>query len=135
MDKNNNKVSVEKTENAKKIANKNASTRSTYEGDILGYINLGYYNILDEKKVNNTTWYKVGNNKWIAKSSGYVKEYKINTDDINEVKKDEQKQVTQEITINNNIEKVNEGYNNFITPEDGYYYIYLKKDEIIYFPK
>ncbi|MDO5440574.1 MAG: CdaR family protein [Erysipelotrichaceae bacterium] len=32
MDKNNNKVSIEKTENAKKIANKNANTRGAYEG-------------------------------------------------------------------------------------------------------
>ncbi len=49
----------------------NLRVRSTPNGKILGYIKSGIYNILDNMTDAGYTWYKIGDNMWIA----YTKEY------------------------------------------------------------
>lgn len=40
--------------------------RTSPYGKILGYINLGVYDVLDEQIVNDYIWYKIDNDMWIA---------------------------------------------------------------------
>lgn len=53
--------------------------KPSIKGKILGYINLGYFNILDTKKYDNYTWYKIGENKWIAGLKSMTTKYLVET--------------------------------------------------------
>lgn len=84
---------------------------------ILGYANIGYYNVLDKKESDGYVWYKIDSNKWIASVKDYVKAYN----------KEEEK---EEETSNELLD-----YDSFTALKDGYYYIYLNSNEMIYYPK
>ena len=86
-------------------------------GEILGYIDYGIYNILETKENDNYTWYKIGDDKWIA---GVI-------EDVNLMLTSPPKKEPDSIDLTN--------YNKFIALEDDYYFIKLKKDEVVYFPK
>lgn len=86
-------------------------------GEILGYIDYGIYNILETKENDNYTWYKIGDDKWIA---GVI-------EDVNLMLTSPPKKEPDNIDLTN--------YNKFIALEDDYYFIKLKKDEVVYFPK
>lgn len=88
-------------------------TSPNLKGNVLGYIDYGIYNFLEEQETDGYKWYKIDDNKWIANDNNSFKVYYKNE--------------TPKIDINN--------YNNFIALKDDYYYIYLKKDENIYYPK
>lgn len=89
------------------------------EGDILGYIDYGIYDILDKVEKDNYTWYKIANEKWVAAADNSIKLYLINDKD------------NSDLTINDKLKN----YQSYTSLKDDYYYIYLKKDETIYFPK
>ena len=65
-------------------------------------------------------------------------------DDV-EIEEDEEEEIEEEMEEENNSNEEQEvvednsfdlnNYNEFISQKDGYYYIYLKKDEKIYYPK
>lgn len=40
--------------------------KPSLSADIVGYVNIGYYNILSTKKADNYTWYKIAADRWIA---------------------------------------------------------------------
>ncbi len=60
----------------------NLNCRDNPDGNVLGYINEGYYNILEKKETNSYTWYKIDNNFWIAYNLSWV--------DLHEVTKKEE---------------------------------------------
>lgn len=49
--------------------------RTSPNGDILGYIKPGFYNILDSKENNNYTWYQIATDLWIAYKAEYANLY------------------------------------------------------------
>lgn len=122
--------------------NLNCRTSPSLKGTILGYINLGYYNILEQKEQSGYTWYRIDYNKWVANVKDYAKTYQKEQPKDDQHKKDDTKQddtkqdeqtkddkTTDETNINL------ENYNSFKTPKDGYYYIRLRENEIVYYPK
>lgn len=44
--------------------------RDKPNGEILGYINMGIYNVLEEEINNGYTWYRIDENMWIASNEG-----------------------------------------------------------------
>lgn len=114
---------------------------------ILGYIDYGYYDIVDKKQQDNYTWYQIDENKWIKDDNESIEIYlndnnseettTLPCETIIEENIDLKKQIKNqekiiEDLINNN--SFNE-YNSYQAKEDDYYYIALKKGETIYFPK
>ena len=41
-------------------------TKPSLNGDIIGYVGLGYYNVLDTKTADGYTWYKLAKDRWCA---------------------------------------------------------------------
>lgn len=109
-----------------KVTKKYLNCRSlpSLKGKVLGYVNLGYYNVLDTKKANGITWYKIANGKWVSHVSGALSTYFLAKADLGKEIYDKD---ANEVDLNN--------YNYFISNKDDYYYIFLKKGETIYFPK
>ncbi len=89
------------------VINEGLRCRENHNGNILGYVDLGLYNVLETVVDGGYSWYKIGNNRWIA-----------NTEDVKFYKKDE------EVVVDPCKE-----YKVFTAKEDGIYYINLKKDE------
>lgn len=85
--------------------------RKNPNGEILGYIDYGLYDILDTKDEAGYTWIQVDINKWFA-YTGNVIIYKKETPD----------------------EPCKE-YTSFTAPKDGIYYIDLLKGESVYYKK
>jgi len=98
--------------------------------NILGYIDFGIYDVLDVKDANGYKWYKIDNEKWVANADNSLKVYNKVEEEMEE---EDNSNEEQEVVENNNFDLNN--YNEFISQKDGYYYIYLKKDEKIYYPK
>ncbi len=86
--------------------------------EVLGYIDYGIYNVLETKEKDNYKWYKISNNMWVAHTEE-IKYYEKEIKEQEEINKDEGKETLSK----------------FIAPKDGYYYIYLKKDEYVYYLK
>ena len=97
----------------------------------MGYIDLGYYNIISTKNNDGYTWYEIEKNRWVANVTDSVSVY-----------------LKKEIITNNEKEKQEEALNKqenkqteqieletFTSPKNDYYYIYLKHGEKIYYEK
>lgn len=86
---------------------------------VLGYIDYGIYDVLEVKEKDNYVWYKIASDMWIAKTEEvkYYEKIDVKEDVKEEIKKDD----------------ISEKLIKFIAPKDGYYYIYLKKDEYLYY--
>lgn len=41
-------------------------TAPSLEGEIVGHVQVGYYNVLQTKEADGYTWYEIGNNRWCA---------------------------------------------------------------------
>lgn len=113
-------------------------------GKILGYINLGYYNVFDTKTSGGYTWYKIASGKWVANVLGHVKEYFVVNDKENSISSSSLSDVNSSDTSLNEINgtstnedslNIFDNYDKFVSTRDDYYYIYLKEGESIYFPK
>ncbi len=151
-------VKENKDRNQLKVFEKYLNCRSTpmISGKKLGFTRLGYYNILDKKVNDGYTWYKIGTNKWIAYLKSAVVIYLVNNNQINTSKetnndigkvtnindvnkgKDEKQDKENDNSVNDTIKeetKVLSNFNEFTSPNDDYYYIYLGKGETIYYPK
>lgn len=104
----------------------NCRDNSSLSAKVLGFANLGYYNVLDKKESNGYTWYRIDYNKWIANVKDYVK-----------VLNKEEQPVTPTPSPKPDPQdpKTLEDYNSFTAKKDGYYCIYLKQNEKIYYPK
>lgn len=104
----------------------NCRDNSSLSAKVLGFANLGYYNVLDKKESNGYTWYRIDYNKWIANVKDYVKV--LNKEEQPVTPTPSPKPVPQD-------PKTLEDYNSFKAKKDGYYCIYLKQNEKIYYPK
>ena len=126
LQKNNNKSQIY-------VFGKNLNCREapSLKGNILGYIDLGYYNIISTKNNDGYTWYEIEKNRWVANVTDSVSVY-----------------LKKEIITNNEKEKQEEALNKqenkqteqieletFTSPKNDYYYIYLKQGEKIYYEK
>lgn len=114
------KKSKDTSVNQIEVIGESLRCRKSYglDADVLGYIDYGIYNVLETKEKDNYKWHKIGNNMWVAQTEE-VKYYKKEAEEKEEIKKEEEKEVLSK----------------FIAPHDGYYYIYLKKDEYLYYLK
>ena len=114
----------------------NCRDNSSLSAKVLGYANLGYYNVLDKKESNGYTWYRIDYNKWIANVKDYVKvlnkeEQPVTPTPTPKPDSTPKPSPTPEPTN----PKTLEDYNSFTASKDGYYCIYLKQNEKIYYPK
>lgn len=89
-------------------------TEASLNSSILGYIDYGIYDILATKDSDDYTWYQIASDKWIAGVTEDVILHLVTNDDTNQIL---------------------DNYNSFTAPKTDYYYIYLKENETIYFPK
>ena len=88
----------------------NLRVRKEPNGEILGYINPGFYNILEEEQRDDYLWIKISANMWVAYSEEfgnlYLKEENIedNDDDLEEenTEKEEEKDDTSKEDDENN---------------------------------
>lgn len=44
-------------------------TKPSLQGDIVGYVGIGYYDVLDTRTADGYTWYKIGKDRWCANVS------------------------------------------------------------------
>jgi len=74
--------------------------RDKPNGDILGYVNKGIYNVLNVLQDNNYIWYEIDENMWIASNEGdWTKFYDVKIDEI---------EVDDEVTDDNNLNDIPE---------------------------
>lgn len=118
-------ITKDETKNQIKVVGEflNCRTGASLSSTILGYIDFGYYNILDKKESDNYTWYQIDNNKWVADVDSDIEIYETKT------------QIPEDQPEQEPVDPSKENYNTFKAPTSDYYYIYLNKDEIIYYPK
>ena len=61
---------VERNENANQIETTDESlrirTEPSLDGEIVGHVQLGYYNVLDQKENDGYTWYEISKDRWCA---------------------------------------------------------------------
>lgn len=61
---------VERNENVNQIETTDESlrirTEPSLEGEIVGHVQLGYYNVLDQKENDGYTWYEIAKDRWCA---------------------------------------------------------------------
>lgn len=121
--------------------------RKAPNGDILGYMNSGIYNLLERKADGDYEWFKVENNLWFAYNPDWC-EYLPKKEIIVEPPKEETKEesqeeikeeVKEEITTepstentNNNDVVVNKPKFIYESTKDDYYAIYLFKNQKLY---
>lgn len=43
--------------------------KPSLQGEVMGYVQLGYYDVLDQKQNDNFTWYKLDKDRWCANES------------------------------------------------------------------
>lgn len=64
---------VERNENATQIETTDEllriRTKPSLEGEIVGHVQLGYYNVLDEKEADGYIWYEIEKDRWCANVS------------------------------------------------------------------
>jgi len=61
---------VERNENVNQIETTDSTlrirTKPGLDGEIVGHVQLGYYNVLDEKENDCYTWYEIEKDRWVA---------------------------------------------------------------------
>lgn len=117
----------------------NCRTEPSLQSTILGYIDFGYYNIINKKENDDYTWYQIDTNKWVADVDDDIEIYELKEESCEKLRK-ENEELKKELESKNKIienltNNINKNYNLFKAPSSDYYYIYLNKDEIIYYPK
>ncbi|MDD3392748.1 MAG: M23 family metallopeptidase [Bacilli bacterium] len=124
-----NPVTRDKKNNQIEVTNDFLRCRDEANGTILGYINRGIYNILDQKE-DEYVWYKVDKNKWIAYDSSWATLYLLD-DSL------EQKILNLQIENDNlkkqviELETSNESKFTYSCSKTGTYTIKLYKDETL----
>ena len=109
----------DKTKDQALVEDEYLRCRKDPNGEILGYIDFGLYDILETKDQDGYTWIKVDTNKWFAKTEK-VTIYKKEQNNDQEDSDDQDSPIPAD-------------YKKFIAKADGIYYISLKKDDIVYY--
>ena len=93
----------------------NLYVRDNPNGNILGYIKEGIYDILDSKFAGNYTWYKIGEGYWIAYNEGYDKLYVKEEEKPDTPKEPEEPETPKEKTDDNEETEAKEsGFSKFL---------------------
>ena len=113
-----------------KILRKSPSVSS----DILGLASLdGIYDYYETYEVEGYTWYKIGDNNWIAGGDGWVTIYpKVEDDNIEELKLEIKTLKEQIILLEQEIEnlkQLNGEFKTFVAKTSSLYYIRLQQNE------
>jgi hypothetical protein len=120
----------------------NLRCRKTANGEILGYINAGIYNIISKVQNSNYDWYQIEPNRWVAYDKNWAKIY-LKEDSCSEVNKETIDKLNSEISLLRHengllkqkieeLEKKKEVKFSFICRKTDMYAIKLYKDEILY---
>lgn len=130
-------VNEDKTKSQVKVIKEKLNCRedSSLTSKVIGYIDYGYYDVLDVSINDGYTWYRIGDKMWIASLDDYLEIYLLD-DNCEDIKKENvllKEQVLTQKKIIEDLLKNNNKLNSFVAPKDDYYYIYLKKDESIYY--
>lgn len=97
------------------------------KASVYGYVDYGIYNTLETYDEDGYTWYKIDNDMWVADVKDTLKVYNIKQDtDDSKTSEDKDKDKDKEETDVKNLKK-------FVATKDDYYYIYLKKGEVVYY--
>ncbi len=104
----------------------NLYARNNPNGNILGYIKEGIYNILDSKVDGDYTWYKIDDNYWIAYTDTYAKLYK-KKEEVEE--KEEKEEPKEDLDNNNNNEdgKEDNDNNQEVVKKENIFIIIIRK--------
>jgi len=119
----------------------NCREEPSLSAKVLGYIDYGYYDVLDIKANDNYTWYKIANNRWLADVDNSFNLYLNKALNPNCIEKDieieelKEQVLNQKKIIEDLIANDLKDLDNFVAPKDDYYYILLKNGETIYYPK
>ena len=81
----------------------NLRVRKTPNGEILGYINMGIYNVLDIENVDNYIWYKIDEDMWIASNEGDWTIFYEATDNLIDEVEEEMEEENQEEQVQEEI--------------------------------
>lgn len=100
------------------------------DNNILGYIDLGTYDVLEENNNDGYLWVKIDNNMWIANNE----DTKLYKKDIKDCKELEEKVKLLE-KENNMLKEELKDLEKFIAKKSDNYYIYLNSGEYVYYKK
>ena len=81
VERNENNVQIETTDESLRIR-----TEPSLEGEIVGHVQLGFYNVLDTKENDGYTWYEIAKNRWCANITVIYHENTSN-DFVDQIKK------------------------------------------------
>ncbi len=105
----------------------NLRCRKSPNGQILGFAEKGFYNILDSKVNGKYTWYKIGESNWIAYDSSWALLHPISkTDPPKEEEKPKEDNDKNPSIPKENLTKL------FVCEKDDTYYLKLYKGEVLY---
>ena len=107
----------------------NLRCRKTPNGQILGFVEKGFYNILDSKVNGKYTWYKIGESNFIAYDSSWATLHPISKENPKTENKEEKpsESVQDSVTSDKkNLTKI------FTCMKDDTYYLKLYQGEVLY---
>lgn len=115
----------DKTKNQLEVKVEQLRARKTPNGEILGYIHLGIYNILSQQMNGDYTWYQVEEDKWIAYKEEWITLYlKEETNELEQLKKENE-------NLKKQLESLKEPIFSFTCTKDNQYSIYLREKETL----
>lgn len=119
-------VKRDTTKNQVEVKIDNLRARKAPNGEKMGYINKGIYNVISEKKDGDYLWYQVETNTWIAFDSSWATYYPL-------VKEEPTDNPQEEPTLPNEQPQENENRPKFSIQidKDGLYAINLHKGETL----
>ncbi len=133
------KTNKNASENQVEVIGYKLNCRDNYglDGKFLGYIDYGYYNYQEVKNKDSYNWYKITDNLWVADVKGSLKVYPQQKDNDCEekIKKLEEEIKNYQEQIKNLQDSTLKDYYVFTADKDAYYYIYLQKNEVVYYKK
>lgn len=108
--------------------------------DILGLASLdGIYDYYETYDAEGYTWYKIGDDNWLAGGDGWVTIYpKLEENNIEEMKleiENLKKQITLLEQENESLKKINVEFKTFVATTSGLYYIRLEQNEALIYKK
>ena len=107
--------------------------------EILGLAILdGIYNYYETFESEGYTWYKIGDNNWLAGGDGWVSVYPKVEDNIEKMKL-EIESLKEQINLleqeNENLKQLNGKFKTFVAKTSGLYYIRLEQNEALVYKK
>lgn len=126
-------VARDTTKNQIEVKVTNLRCRKTPNGPVLGFVDAGFYTILDSTVNGAYTWYKIGESNWIAYDSAWATLYSVaKEDDSSKENADVNVGQKEENTPSDSAMSSTPLTKLFTCERDDIYYLQLYKGEILY---